>query len=199
MAKDISRDVLDLADGLHSAAIHLLRQVRVEDRASGIGPAQLSALSVLVFGGSMSLKRLAEIEQVKPPTMVRIVRGLGEQRLVRTRADKHDRRKIAIAATAKSIDEAGAGTARGSIGPRGRGDGARRTTCAASGGGGAEESAGAAACFLSRDQKAAAPASATAWSWSPEPPLTPMAPTTLPSRFRGIPPAKIMILPLLDA
>ena len=101
MAKDISRDVLDLADGLHSAAIHLLRQVRVEDRASGIGPAQLSALSVLVFGGSMSLKRLAEIEQVKPPTMVHIVRGLVEQQLARARTDKQDRRKIDIAATAR--------------------------------------------------------------------------------------------------
>ena len=101
MAKDISRDVLDLADGLHSAAIHLLRQVRVEDRASGIGPAQLSALSVLVFGGSMSLKRLAGIEQVKPPTMVRIVRGLVEQQLARARTDKQDRRKIDIAATAR--------------------------------------------------------------------------------------------------
>ena len=98
MAK-IRKDLLDLADGLHSAAIHLLRQVRVEDRSSGIGPAQLSALSVLVFGGSMSLKRLAEIEQVKPPTMVRIVQGLVEQQLARTRADKEDRRKIDIAAT----------------------------------------------------------------------------------------------------
>jgi DNA-binding MarR family transcriptional regulator len=95
----IGKEVLELADGLHSAAIHLLRQVRVEDRASGIGPAQLSALSVLVFGGSMSLKQLAGIEQVKPPTMVRIVRGLVEQRLARTRADKEDARKINIAAT----------------------------------------------------------------------------------------------------
>jgi DNA-binding MarR family transcriptional regulator len=97
----IRKDLLDLADGLHSAAIHLLRQVRVEDRSSGIGPAQLSALSVLVFGGSMSLKRLAEIEQVKPPTMVRIVQGLVEQGLARTRADKEDGRKIDIAATAR--------------------------------------------------------------------------------------------------
>jgi DNA-binding MarR family transcriptional regulator len=97
----IRKELVDLADGLHSAAIHLLRQVRVEDRASGIWPAQLSALSVLVFGGSASLKRLAEIEQVKPPTMVRIVRGLVEQRLARTRADKEDGRKIEIAATAR--------------------------------------------------------------------------------------------------
>jgi len=47
--------------------------------------------------------------------------------------------------------------------------------------------------------RAAAPASATAWSCSPEPPLTPMAPTTLPSILSGIPPAKIMILPSFEA
>ena len=41
----------------------------------------------------------------------------------------------------------------------------------------------------------AAPASATAWSCSPEPPLTPIAPTTFPFSFRGIPPANIMIRP----
>jgi DNA-binding MarR family transcriptional regulator len=98
---NIRKDLLELADGLHSSAIHLLRQVRVEDRASGIGPAQLSALSVLVFGGSMSLKRLAEIEQVKPPTMVRIVRGLVEQRLASSRADRHDARRVVISCTSR--------------------------------------------------------------------------------------------------
>lgn len=95
------RDLVELADGLHSAAIHLLRQLRTEDRASGIGPAQLSALSVLVFGGSMSLKQLAAIEQVKPPTMVRIVRGLVEQRLASSRADRNDARRLHISATAR--------------------------------------------------------------------------------------------------
>lgn len=94
-------DLLELADSLHSAAIHLLRQVRTEDRASGIGPAQLSALSVLVFGGSMSLKRLAQIEQVKPPTMVRIVHGLVEQRLATRCADSNDARRLQISATAR--------------------------------------------------------------------------------------------------
>jgi DNA-binding MarR family transcriptional regulator len=101
MAKRISSDVLDLADGLHSAAIHLLRQVRTEDRASGIGPAQLSALSVLVFGGAMSLKQLAEVEQVKPPTMVRIVQGLLSEALATSHVDHEDARKIRIAATAR--------------------------------------------------------------------------------------------------
>ena len=99
--KKLDAAVIELADGLHSVTIHLLRQVRLEDRASGIGPAQLSALSVLVFGGSKSLKQLAEIEQVKPPTMVRIVQGLVEQRLATTRADKQDARKLHISATAR--------------------------------------------------------------------------------------------------
>ena len=101
MAKSPGNDLIELADGLHSAAIHLLRQLRVEDRASGIGPAQLSALSVLVFGGSMSLKQLAAIEQVKPPTMVRIVHGLVAERLATSRADREDARKLRIAATAR--------------------------------------------------------------------------------------------------
>lgn len=101
MAKSIPADILELADNLHSAAIHLLRQLRVKDRASGVGPAQLSALSVLVFGGSVSLKQLAAIEQVKPPTMVRIVQGLVQQRLASSRADRQDARKIRISATAR--------------------------------------------------------------------------------------------------
>ena len=100
MAK-IRKDVLELADGLHSEAIHLLRQLRTEDRAAGIGPAQLSALSVLVFGGSLSLKQLAAAEQVKPPTMVRIVQGLVEQKLAVSRADPSDARRISISATAR--------------------------------------------------------------------------------------------------
>jgi len=45
------QDVAAVADRLHSAAIHLLRRVRKQDAASGEGPARLSALSVLVFGG----------------------------------------------------------------------------------------------------------------------------------------------------
>jgi DNA-binding MarR family transcriptional regulator len=99
MPKNISADLLELADALHSVAIHLLRQVRTEDRESGIGPAQLSALSVLVFGGSMSLKNLAAIEQVKPPTMVRIVQALVAQRLAVSRADHQDARRVEISAT----------------------------------------------------------------------------------------------------
>ncbi len=88
-----------VADRLHSASIRLLRTVRVKDVATGIGPAQLSALSVLVFGGPMSLKRLAVAEQVRPPTMSRIVAGLERQRLARREVLHDDRREIRLHAT----------------------------------------------------------------------------------------------------
>lgn len=94
-------DVLVIADRLHSAAIHLLRRVRKQDVATGEGPARLSALSVLVFGGCKTLGELAAAEQVKPPTMSRIVAGMARSRLVTITADAHDARRMRIRATAK--------------------------------------------------------------------------------------------------
>jgi DNA-binding MarR family transcriptional regulator len=91
---------IEIAGRLHSAAIHLLRRLRVQDRQRGVGPAQLSALSVLVFGGPRSLGELADAEQVRPPTMSRIVAGLERARLVRRHATE-DGRRVRLAATAR--------------------------------------------------------------------------------------------------
>jgi len=96
-------EALEAADRLHSAAIHLLRRLRVRDLELGVGPAQLSALSVLVFGGPKSLASLAEMEQVKPPTMSRIVTGLLRAKLVHRRTDKQDRRAVIIEATEQGV------------------------------------------------------------------------------------------------
>jgi len=86
---------------MHSAAIHLLRRVRKQDVATGEGPARLSALSVLVFGGPKTLGELAAAEQVKPPTMSRIVAGLAKSRLIDVAVDPADARRMQIRATAK--------------------------------------------------------------------------------------------------
>jgi DNA-binding MarR family transcriptional regulator len=94
-------ETLAVADRIHSAAIHLLRRLRQQDVTSGVGPAQLSALSVLVFAGSKTLGELAAAEQVKPPTMSRIVAGLKRSRLVEITRDLHDARRLHIRATAK--------------------------------------------------------------------------------------------------
>lgn len=104
---------LDLtADGLHSAAIHLLRRVRHADSATGLGPARLSALSVLVFGGPMALKQLAAAEQVKPPTMSRIVGALERAGLVEIVADDADARRILIRPTRRGTELLHAGRKR---------------------------------------------------------------------------------------
>jgi DNA-binding MarR family transcriptional regulator len=101
-----------LADRLHSAAIHLLRNLRKEDDASGLSAPRLSALSVVVFGGPLSLGELARAEQVRPPTMTRIVTGLARDRLVVRKGDLRDRRLTLIEATDKGRKILAAGRAR---------------------------------------------------------------------------------------
>ncbi len=91
----------EAADRLHSAAIHLLRQARKQDALSRQGPARLSALSVLVFGGPMTLGQLAQAEQVKAPTMSRIVAGLKRSGLARVESDPNDARRIVVRVTPK--------------------------------------------------------------------------------------------------
>jgi len=105
-------DAEALADHLHSAAIHLLRQLRKEDDASGLSAPRLSALSVVVFGGPLTLGELARAEQVKPPTMTRIVTGLEREGLVKRKGDPHDRRLTHIEATSKGQKVLAAGRAR---------------------------------------------------------------------------------------
>jgi len=106
------RDALALADQLHSAAIHLLRHLRKEDDASGLSAPRLSALSVVVFGGPITLGQLATAEQVKPPTMTRIVTGLENDGLVRREGDERDKRLTRIHATPKGNKVLAAGRAR---------------------------------------------------------------------------------------
>lgn len=96
-SKQASR--LEVADRLHSAAIHLLRHARQQDVLARQGPARLSALSVLVFGGPMALGQLAAAEQVKPPTMSRIVSGLKRAGLAEIKTDTKDARRIRVSAT----------------------------------------------------------------------------------------------------
>ena len=92
-------ETLDTADRLHSVAIHLLRRVRREDTESGVPGPQLSALSVIVFRGPLTLGALATAEQVRPPTMTRIVASLEAAGLVERTVDPQDRRSAQVRAT----------------------------------------------------------------------------------------------------
>src|SRR3989454_6917641 len=92
----------DVADRLHSAAIHLLRRARRTDPLTGVSPARLSALSVLM-NGPKTLGELAAAEQVRPPTMSRLVREMQRAGVARKVTDRKDKRVVRVHATAKGL------------------------------------------------------------------------------------------------
>lgn len=88
-----------VADLLHSASIHVLRRARERDAESGVTPARLSALSVVVFRGPLTLTALAEAEGVRPATMTNIVTGLERSGLARREPNSGDRRSVLVVPT----------------------------------------------------------------------------------------------------
>jgi DNA-binding MarR family transcriptional regulator len=102
MESSLTRDeISEVATRLHATAIRLLRTLRREDDGSGLSAPRLSALSVIAFAGPLSLTELAAAEQVRPPTMSRIVDALVADQLVTRQPDPDDRRTVRIAATEK--------------------------------------------------------------------------------------------------
>jgi DNA-binding MarR family transcriptional regulator len=90
----------ELADRLHSAAIHLLRRARRGDPLTGATPAQLSALSVLM-SGPKTLGELAAAEQVRPPTISRLAAEMERIGLIHRRGDVSDARVVRVEMSAK--------------------------------------------------------------------------------------------------
>lgn len=96
----MSRGTREVADRLHSAAIHLLRRVRRSDPLTGIPAAQLSALSVLM-AGPRTIGELAAAEQVRPPTITRLVQDMERGGLVARERDERDARVVRVRWTPK--------------------------------------------------------------------------------------------------
>ena len=69
----------------------------------GVSPGRASALSVLVFGGPMRVTELARLEQVKPPTMTKIVAGLEGEGLARRTPDPDDARAVRLEPTRAGV------------------------------------------------------------------------------------------------
>jgi DNA-binding MarR family transcriptional regulator len=102
VARSANRREGDIADRLHSAAIHLLRRARRTDPLTGVSPAQLSALSVLM-SGPKTLGDLAAAEQVRPPTMSRLVSEMERAGVARKTNDRDDARVVRVRATPKGL------------------------------------------------------------------------------------------------
>lgn len=91
-----------LANQLHSFAIHLLREARKSDLATGLTPERLSILSILVYAGSKTVNELAEMEQVSAPAITRIVKNLEKDGYVIKAKSKNDQRVVFVSATRKT-------------------------------------------------------------------------------------------------
>jgi DNA-binding MarR family transcriptional regulator len=88
-----------LAERLHSAAIQLLRRVRVRDGGPGLSASRLSALSVIVSGGPLTITELAATQGVRPPTMTRVIDALEREGLAMREPNPEDGRSVQVRAT----------------------------------------------------------------------------------------------------
>ena len=96
---DTATDRRVLADHLHSLAIHLLRRIKRGDDESGLSAPRLSALSVIIYRGPISLTELAKAEGVTAPTMTRLVQALVRGGLVERSPNRTDNRVVMLHAT----------------------------------------------------------------------------------------------------
>ncbi|QEO16129.1 MarR family transcriptional regulator [Agromyces intestinalis] len=83
---------------LRIAIMRLARRMRLQ-RDAELSATQFSALSWVVAEGPMTPGRLAEVEQVTPPSMNRTVNCLAEAGLVTREGSPDDGRKVLLRAT----------------------------------------------------------------------------------------------------
>lgn len=92
-------DVLELAARLRLATARLARQLR-QQAGGGLSPSQQSALASIDLQGPLTLGRLAQLEQVAPPTVTKVVAKLEDEGLVSRQVDAGDRRVVRVQTTA---------------------------------------------------------------------------------------------------
>jgi DNA-binding MarR family transcriptional regulator len=108
----MSADPQEVANRLHSGALHLVRAVSEVDTAMGLSAPRASLMSVLVFAGPRTIGELARIERVRSPTITSMVNGLEADGLVRRRSAAGDARQVVVEPTAKGRRVLEAGRAR---------------------------------------------------------------------------------------
>jgi DNA-binding MarR family transcriptional regulator len=91
---------VELAARLRLAVLRLSRRLR-QQVAGGVTSTQVSALATVERLGTPTLGALAASEQVRPPSMTRIVVGLEAAGLVRRQVDEDDRRVARVMLTAE--------------------------------------------------------------------------------------------------
>ncbi|HCT81294.1 MAG TPA: MarR family transcriptional regulator [Micromonosporaceae bacterium] len=92
------------ANALHSASLRLLRRAALADVGMNLDGPRASLLSVLVFAGPQTMSGLAQIEQVTPAAITKLVGALEETGVAQRTRDADDRRVVRVEATEKGRD-----------------------------------------------------------------------------------------------
>lgn len=92
----------DLAHDLRLAVMRLARRARQERADHGLPLGQLSALATLDRMGPLTPGALAQHEQVRPPSMSKVLANLHEAGLVERVADPADGRSQVVSLTPKA-------------------------------------------------------------------------------------------------
>ena len=90
----------ELASRLRRAVTRMNRRLRATSLGE-ISPAQASMLATIEILEGPSLGELTTAEQIQPPSVTRLVKGLQDAGLIMQRTDENDRRSTRVAITAK--------------------------------------------------------------------------------------------------
>lgn len=99
VARDLRTDA-GLASSLRMSVMRLARRLRVERSGDDLTLNQLAVIGTLHRCGPLTAGELASIENVKPPSMTRIVDKLVESELVTRRPHPTDGRQVVVELTA---------------------------------------------------------------------------------------------------
>ena len=89
---------VDDVDRLRLVLLRVARQIRTRSNNS-ITPSQLAVLGTIIRNGQLTVKQIAELEHVKPPSVSKIVGALEKIGYVERQIDPSDRRCSPLTAT----------------------------------------------------------------------------------------------------
>ena len=93
-----------LANEFSIMAVRLVRWLRAADPSPALSGPEASAMAVIVYTGGATPSRLAELEQVRRPTISRVLEGLENRGFVRRDVDPDDKRSSIISPTRQGME-----------------------------------------------------------------------------------------------
>lgn len=92
-------DPADLAGELRLAVHRLTRRLRQQGPTNGLTLTQLSALAIIWRDGPLSAGDLAQREQVRPPSITRVLTALEQMELINREGNPNDGRQVLVRIT----------------------------------------------------------------------------------------------------